>query len=58
MKQKPVLYLAGDSTAQSYDCGDRPQAGWGELLLSSLRSGNSGLERASGRTVPWTGGAV
>ena len=36
MKHKPVLYLAGDSTAQSYDSGDRPQAGWGEMLLSCL----------------------
>ena len=41
MKQKPVLYLAGDSTAQSYDCGDRPQAGWGELLLSYLDPGTA-----------------
>ncbi|WP_373262928.1 rhamnogalacturonan lyase family protein [Hungatella hathewayi] len=36
MKHKPVLYLAGDSTAQSYGSGDRPQAGWGEMLLSCL----------------------
>ena len=38
MKHKPVLYLAGDSTAQSYDSGDRPQAGWGgdaSLLFGS-----------------------
>lgn len=36
MKHKPVLYLAGDSTVQSYGSDDRPQAGWGEFLISSL----------------------
>ena len=33
---KPVIYLAGDSTMQSYGEDQRPQAGWGEYLLSAL----------------------
>ena len=36
MKQKPVIYLAGDSTAQSYGRESRPQMGWGEMLMESL----------------------
>ena len=49
MKHKPVLYLAGDSTAQSYDSGDRPQAGWGEMLLSCLDP-DTAVKTATGET--------
>jgi lysophospholipase L1-like esterase len=36
MNQKPVIYLAGDSTAQSYGKESRPQTGWGEMLMELL----------------------
>lgn len=29
---KPVVYLAGDSTVQTYDAYYRPQAGWGQMI--------------------------
>ncbi|MBQ2802881.1 MAG: hypothetical protein IJF07_03175 [Lachnospiraceae bacterium] len=35
-KHKPVFWLAGDSTMQSYTEAMRPQWGWGECLLSTL----------------------
>jgi len=35
-KKKPVIWLAGDSTMQSYFEENRPQWGWGELLLEKL----------------------
>lgn len=41
MRRKPVIYLAGDSTAQAYGDDQRPQTGWGELLLSYLDPGNA-----------------
>ena len=40
MKRKPVLYLAGDSTAQSYHESERPQTGWGEKLVDALEAEN------------------
>ncbi len=36
MNAKPVIYIAGDSTAQSYSKDSRPQYGWGEMLLANL----------------------
>ena len=36
MQKKPVIWLAGDSTCQSYDENARPQTGWGEKILQSL----------------------
>ncbi len=36
MMRKPAIYLAGDSTCQSYGESDKPQAGWGEMLLQAL----------------------
>ena len=37
--KKPVLWLAGDSTMQSYSEEKRPQWGWGEKLLEWLEAG-------------------
>lgn len=31
--EKPVIYLASDSTVQSYDKSFYPQTGWGEVLI-------------------------
>lgn len=35
-KRKPVIYIAGDSTAQSYSQEARPQFGWGEMFLQAM----------------------
>lgn len=35
-KRKPILWMAGDSTMQSYAEDQRPQWGWGECLLEIL----------------------
>lgn len=35
-KRKPVFWMAGDSTMQSYGEEKRPQWGWGECLLEKL----------------------
>lgn len=35
-KRKPVFWMAGDSTMQSYAEEKRPQWGWGECLLEKL----------------------
>jgi lysophospholipase L1-like esterase len=35
-QRKPVIYIAGDSTAQSYSQQARPQFGWGEKLLQMM----------------------
>lgn len=40
LKQKPVIWLAGDSITQSYKQEARPQTGWGEHLLECLDSGS------------------
>ena len=40
MKQKPVIYLAGDSIIQSYGGEERPKYGLGERLLNHLDKGN------------------
>lgn len=37
-ERKPVIWLAGDSTMQSYSEESRPQWGWGELLLEKLEA--------------------
>lgn len=37
--RKPVLYLAGDSTMQTYEENQLPQSGWGEWLLTCLENG-------------------
>lgn len=37
-KRKPILWMAGDSTMQSYAEDQRPQWGWGECLLEILES--------------------
>ncbi len=44
--KKPVIWLAGDSTMQSYFEENRPQWGWGELLLEKLEAA---LERNTKR---------
>lgn len=31
---KPVIYLASDSTVQSYPSSSQPQTGWGQVLIS------------------------
>lgn len=36
LKRKPQIFIAGDSTAQSYRSEERPQFGWGEKLLAAL----------------------
>lgn len=36
--KKPVIWLAGDSTMQSYSEEKRPQWGWGEKLLERLET--------------------
>lgn len=41
LQEKPTLYLAGDSTMQSYSLDKRPQYGWGEFLLEGLMPGQS-----------------
>ena len=40
MKQKPVLYLAGDSINQTYNEEERPTTGIGEKLLHHMDKGN------------------
>lgn len=35
-KMKTTIYLAGDSTMQSYSEEQRPQYGWGEFLLQTM----------------------
>lgn len=44
-ERKPVIFIAGDSTAQSYKEEARPQTGWGELLLSALKPEEEILEQ-------------
>lgn len=39
IKKKPVIWLAGDSTMQSYSEEKRPQWGWGEKVLELLECG-------------------
>lgn len=41
MGHKPVIYLAGDSTMQTYGPESRPQTGWGEAFLEFFDEGNS-----------------
>lgn len=41
MQRKPVIYLAGDSTMQSYGEESRPQTGWGEEFLSCFDEENA-----------------
>lgn len=40
MKRKPVIYLAGDSIAQTAGEAERPRVGLGEQLLKHLDEGN------------------
>lgn len=40
-KRKPVIWLAGDSTMQTYSEEQRPQYGWGEKLLEALEEGKA-----------------
>lgn len=35
----PVVYLAGDSTVQTYRASQRPQAGWGQMIASYFDDG-------------------
>ncbi|MFD1886927.1 rhamnogalacturonan acetylesterase [Paenibacillus wenxiniae] len=35
----PVVYLAGDSTVQTYRASQRPQAGWGQMIASYFDEG-------------------
>lgn len=37
MDNKPTLYLAGDSTVQSYAPAKEPQAGWGQMLWTFFK---------------------
>lgn len=37
----PVIHIAGDSTAQSYDAKRYPQTGWGHMLQCALKPGVS-----------------
>ena len=37
-KRKPILWMAGDSTMQSYAEEQRPQWGWSECLLEILET--------------------
>ena len=37
MNGKRTVFLAGDSTVQSYDAGKRPQMGWGQLLYTFFK---------------------
>lgn len=38
---KPTIYIASDSTAQTYEPKDFPQAGWGEFLYFYLFEGHN-----------------
>lgn len=40
---KPVIWMAGDSTMQSYAEDQRPQWGWGECLLEALETKNANI---------------
>ena len=35
----PVIYIAGDSTAQTYDAKRYPMTGWGQMLSCAVRPG-------------------
>lgn len=41
MEYKPVIYLAGDSTMQTYGEESRPQTGWGEAFLAYFENPSS-----------------
>lgn len=53
MERKPVIYLAGDSTMQSYGAESRPQTGWGEALLEYLEQSpdNGPADGSAGNAV-------
>lgn len=52
-KKKPVIYIAGDSTAQSYSESARPQTGWGECLLPFLCEGQEVIEESHRENCPF-----
>ncbi|MDO4295941.1 MAG: GDSL-type esterase/lipase family protein [bacterium] len=49
---KKVLFIAGDSTAQSYAEDAKPQTGWGEWLLAALRP-NEEIKAAHRENCPF-----
>ncbi|WP_322907438.1 rhamnogalacturonan acetylesterase [Paenibacillus campi] len=44
----PVVYLAGDSTVQTYRSAQRPQAGWGQMIAGYFDDGVQFSNRAIG----------
>ncbi len=46
-KDKPTLFLASDSTVQSYDKFHYPQAGWGQVFYRFFNDGNLTEEQMS-----------
>jgi lysophospholipase L1-like esterase len=41
---KPTVYIASDSTVQTYDAGNYPQAGWGQTLYKYFAGADSMVE--------------
>ncbi|MBO4416406.1 MAG: rhamnogalacturonan acetylesterase [Lachnospiraceae bacterium] len=46
-KEKPTIFLASDSTVQSYDRFHYPQAGWGQVFYRFFNDGNLTPEQMS-----------
>ncbi|MCR5329938.1 MAG: rhamnogalacturonan acetylesterase [Lachnospiraceae bacterium] len=46
-KEKPTIFLASDSTVQSYDRFHYPQAGWGQVFYRFFNNGNLTEEQMS-----------
>ena len=46
-KEKPTIFLASDSTVQSYDRFHYPQAGWGQVLYRFFNNGDLTEEQMS-----------
>jgi lysophospholipase L1-like esterase len=44
---KPTIYIASDSTVQTYDAGNYPQAGWGQTLYKYFAGADSMIESAT-----------
>jgi lysophospholipase L1-like esterase len=44
---KPTVYIASDSTVQTYDSGNYPQAGWGQTLYKYFAGADSMVESAT-----------
>lgn len=52
LEDRPTVYIASDSLAQTYAGGDRPQTGWGECIARYLGSGPCVISHADGFDFP------